>query len=476
MFFGKYHNLDVEKKGCVRYTLEHLFKILVIAFFGVVMERLLAYSTQSFNSPSLQRSKAPPSPCMDLDKLKAYHPEWVSTAVAADKARANIQSRSDEHLGSGILVGIDRLLVPAHILGAYSPDDFQVTFKCENKLRSWIQKFSCARFLEYNTGHDWCIIQLNARPDGIYPGNLVKMPSYHEDYTGKALLVHQENGVTKFSLGEIKQEDQRQAPFSCSEIQASEGSCGGCSYTPEGDLISMHLGQAMTNDKRWAVKISAIRKESAILNEKAADVPSSPAQKRLSLPPMVLLDPNFNLEGKGKHPAEILYDQNKVITTAQAKAKYKVKYKEGLTNGETRNIGLGFYIKNESNSWQHMHSEKDHPLGNPHSMSEYNDNPPKFYYVSADRLFKQWLAKQPSHVSPDIYIDNKGEETNADKAMFKLTWTKQEKQSVKAKLHIISDTDLIFKCAITIPIRQDETDEKIRSTVIERFRHNLPKK
>ncbi len=140
----------------------------------------------------------------------------------AAQSRVNVESMSrHEILGSGILVGVDRILVPLHVVGNAPATQLNLSFG-EKKCHI----YSGQEYVEHNSEKDFCIIRVNAL-DGVYPEKNCLIPEVSDTYFGEVMLAHQVNGETVFSFGETcSQRDPNESSFMSSHVKTYQGSSG----------------------------------------------------------------------------------------------------------------------------------------------------------------------------------------------------------------------------------------------------------
>lgn len=140
--------------------------------------------------------------------------------------------------GCGILIGIDRMLIPFHLISGAHPNDLQITFQQDNDQCCVILTFSVLQFVTYDARLDYCILRLAEDECGNFPGNLLDFPEVSYDrYDGAFLFASSDTMI---------QEGGGPCGISnfCSSVESMPGYSGSGYFDPWGRLFAMHLSRA----------------------------------------------------------------------------------------------------------------------------------------------------------------------------------------------------------------------------------------
>ena len=164
-------------------------------------------------------------------------PIWKQADLIACASVGQIQSNGWS-LGSGVLIGIDRVLVPAHVLAGVRSDGLQVVFHSHSHYqRYWILTF----FVDEDL--DLAILQLD-RSVGQFPGETRSFPYLNTNVPP--------NG--EFLLGSFDEQSPSSRIYESSHLGYSSNFCSfipiedGCSgsgyFNQEGHLFALHLSRS----------------------------------------------------------------------------------------------------------------------------------------------------------------------------------------------------------------------------------------
>lgn len=189
-----------------------------------------------------------PSAALEPDVLAIQRPEWAQAVAKAQNSLVQVYSASGSPIGCGILVGVDRMLVPAHVVENGCPSHFNIQFMGQTECVCYFAKFPFIQFLEVNVEYDYCLVQLGTGTDrfteGMYPGQCMGMPTLRcKHYEGQFLFAHiDEFGQYRMSIGDPCSGRQVSNRY-CAYSQTEAGSSGGAYFDQTGALFAMHSGR-----------------------------------------------------------------------------------------------------------------------------------------------------------------------------------------------------------------------------------------
>ena len=207
-----------------------LFPLKFPPFFLRSKELDMSSSTAPYNpdAPSFVESS------IACDRIP---PIWKQADLIACASVGQIQSNGWS-LGSGVLIGIDRVLVPAHVLAGVRSDSLQVVFHSHSHYqRYWILTFF------FDEALDLAILQLD-RSVGQFPGETRDFPylSTKVPPNGEFLLGsfdEQSPSSRIYESGHLRYSNN----FG-SFIPTEEGCCGSGYFNEEGHLFALHLSRS----------------------------------------------------------------------------------------------------------------------------------------------------------------------------------------------------------------------------------------
>lgn len=208
---------------------------------------------------------------------------------------------NDQNLGCGILIGIDRMLVPYHVISGTYADNLEICLQND----SHAYKFNGLKFLILNPELDFCILQLSKNEQGFWPGQLIDFPEISfQKYSGSFVFA-------RFD-GETPSTQIVQLGVSCHEshfysIVETLPGCSGSGYLePSKKLFAMHLYRStglcgINSDVRKALYLSAISSSSAEA-ESILSIPKDtpcclPAEKAICAPTFTYTNTAYVAEG-----------------------------------------------------------------------------------------------------------------------------------------------------------------------------------
>ncbi len=209
-----------------------------------------------------------PSATMYPFQLTEARPEWSSAIECASGSVAHVHSVAGDPLGCGILIGIDRLLVPAHLVEGGCTLHFKVVFPMTDGYTCFDQEFNVRQFLEVNGDLDYAIVLLDKAQTGPchgrYPGNVCPIAKLRcKHHSGQYLLVHSDaGGSTVASIGDPCVGVSSDTRY-CAYSETGPGSSGGGYFDKNGALFAMHSARVaphcgVTGLERTAVFIQDI--------------------------------------------------------------------------------------------------------------------------------------------------------------------------------------------------------------------------
>jgi len=145
--------------------------------------------------------------------------------------------------GCGVLVGIDRLFIPAHIISGSCLSDLKVLFVREDNYYCYVYSFDVARFLIIDNQLDFCILQLAPNNDGTLPGNHIPIPAIsYDQHRGEFLFARFDGDIPKVNVIPFGQACYDS--YFCSVVQTEPGSSGSGCFDQNGRLFAIHLSRS----------------------------------------------------------------------------------------------------------------------------------------------------------------------------------------------------------------------------------------
>ncbi len=365
-----------------------------------------------------------------LDYHEALHqwPHWKETIEYANRCRAQINTSGGAPLGSGILLGPDRLLIPLHLAKKHlHPRDLSVVFHVDGNAPL---SFEIAEFMNYEKSTDYCIAQLKPQ-DGHHADHWVTIPPLRDARPDEELmLVHQRDGQPVFSLSKAGKENSSNPSFQMVFSDTSPGSSGGCYFTKHNKVVLMHLGKPKVKEvshliadgKKVIDKLVVslnLMKHSSIFKRQSA-TPATPPKG--SPQPLRQFSSHELIEQEGGKPPVSdyrFYDENlEGFNGDDGKRKYRVRYTELFMKGKFRTTQEGKeseYHQNErgiriemeerldikerscnGEMWKKIEGSGCFYLGDPHPSGRYNNKgqATEFYIQVTDRFLKEQIEHQ----------------------------------------------------------------------------------
>lgn len=213
-------------------------------------------------------------------EVSSINPQLGQVVETSSQSVGTLFASDGRHIGCGLLVGIDRFLVPAHVIGGTHPSDLMVNFGLNSPIgqESFPQKFKVIQFAEVDLNFDFCILQLDLGEDGRYPGEQIPIPKFSQEASDveSFFLIHaNEKGTKVVSFGEPCPCSSKAEDF-CSINDTSEGSSGGINFDFTGNPFAMHYARSSglygSSLERKAIFLRDIFARSRILSSVPLDV------------------------------------------------------------------------------------------------------------------------------------------------------------------------------------------------------------
>lgn len=345
-------------------------------------------------------SSPPPVVNLNLAAFIQRRPKLASIASIAINCLARVLDERGQHLGCCMLIGIDRVAMPFHLLQGTCLDKLNVEFyRHHDELK--ICYVSCCKIwktLDGSEDHDWAFLQLSPIFSGYgvgdYPGHHHLIPSIVSAPVkgSEFIFAHVDNYNQRvLSLGTACSQEQFQGGF-CGYVSTQAGSSGGISFTRYG-AFGFHQRRST-----GVCGISEKAKRSFILTHVLAhwifQIPKCqplPPQSQqicfsLSTRPSVCEAP----EGRGK-PAI-----NGTLTVGKTTCKYWESFPTNASGPGPRSIQISVSRLNIT--------YKLSP--NPHDVPKYNKNQEALYREAAIAFCKMFQQNQPVPVAFNFTVYN----------------------------------------------------------------------
>lgn len=327
--------------------------------------------------------RAAASTYITLEDIKRLRPEWGAIAEIAFNSVGRI-SMGGSHLGCGVLVGIDRLLVPFHVLEGHCLDALDILFEVDSGESCYLYSCKAVALLSANRENDFCLLQVSpiCGFESMLPGNLLSIPGMSwERAFSDTLMVHvADDGSKVLSLSSpcsrFASEDL------CSYHPTTPGSSGGACFTKAG-LLAMHRARSTglcgrPASERSAILLSEIAKRCHLLALPACMRLCPPKLVKTCLPTFLRRDLCYE-EEKGGRPVI-----NGIFCLAAGKiCRYWETRPTHASGAGPR--GIRVVISPDTRSA----AELDIFLRfneNPHDFREYNKDPEPFYKAAAQAV------------------------------------------------------------------------------------------
>jgi hypothetical protein len=327
-----------------------------------------------------------------LHQLENVRRDWSDAVKHVSSSVATIKTLNCQHLGCGVLVGIDKLLVPYHVIQGMPLNQISINFNVDDAYhqRTVPQRFCVLDVHDVRSELDFCILQLSQAHGGpfnsLYPGQILPIPSQScSTHLDEFALVHaNENGEQVVSLGN-PQPCRNPGNYLCSYSGTIQGSSGGAYFDKSGQLIAIHLhGGTGSCNRNWgegrAIFLCDIIPNSPILSRPGAICQPycAPPYIPASLPRRI--ENTFCYDNhSGTIPGSYWYRGK------------KYSYCE-VTPGNSGGPGpryINFSLPNGQRALYRLIPEfGDGVLRNPHHVDDYNDKrKQKILYANAAEAF-----------------------------------------------------------------------------------------
>jgi len=311
--------------------------------------------------------------------MHEIRPDWhhVTANVSSSIGRV---CRGDTHTGCGLLIGIDRFLVPAHLVNGLCPSELQISFMLEAEQRCFPLDYPVLQILEINQSQDFCILQLGDLA-GKLPGHSLPIPQVsfraHDD---EVLFIHMDSKGYKLASIVKPYANQYGSEHLYSNAITFYGSSGGCYFDASGSFLAMHLARATDQCGLSGHERKAIFAKDIAMRSDFSRVPiCTPMQTPSSTSccaPFADIDPTcFTNEGK---PA---------INNTYGPITYYETFPGNDRGGGPRGIRITFPKERMEVSY------KFDP--NPHQVSKYNKQQ-ELLYANATATFYQLYTQNNS--------------------------------------------------------------------------------
>jgi hypothetical protein len=321
-----------------------------------------------------------------LYELEEIRKDWHDAVKNVSESVAKIIDINGQHIGCGILIGIDRLLMPAHLLNQICLNKIKVEFDLTENV-CFTQSFNALNAHEINVELDYCILQLSRAQSGpyqgYYPGERIcfPVPSFNRSID-EFLLVHtNQKGTKVVSVGQSGP-CSTWGDYLCSNIETVSGSSGGAYFDKSGALIAMHLHRLTGNCGGSDRERRAVYMADVIRNSQILSIPMNRCQPICDpLPPprcfseIVRTNECYINEGKPAVTGAIYYNT------------IKCGYWETRPrncNGEGPR-GIKIALPSRGTAFYDIEP-------NPHSCRDYNKNARPLYDNAAEVFFNQYAA------------------------------------------------------------------------------------
>lgn len=305
-----------------------------------------------------------------------YYPEPTLSQEVKQIALASIAKIRD--LGCGVLFGIDRMIVPLHVISSRCPEELSVQFSYEEQSIF----FPVLQIIAMDPVLDCAILQLGALADGSYPGNVVPFPQIScREHRGPFVLSSFDGELPSLQMGDG-------APCCdvnfCSDVWTGPGCSGGGYIDLEGRLFAIHLSRSsgacdpFTLSTTKALYLKDLVFKYPALFGRPVCTPLSPPQTTCCAPLFVSNDPCFSEEGGGPVIHFKIPSQNQVYQCWEMRSGHGGAGRRGLTvvvPGVRDKITYEFNV-------------------NPHHVKEYNKNQVALYYAAGSQFIREYEKKK----------------------------------------------------------------------------------
>jgi len=187
---------------------------------------------------------------------------WELAHTRARESVGKLRNKDGQPLGCGILIGVDRLLVPYHVIEGDCPENLSAFFTKNDSTTCCTRLCPVLRFLVVDDQLDFAILQLSKGDCNFYPGEDFNIPDIsHQDNPGAFVLgrFDQDEPVSEYISGG---EPCYDGEF-CSFANTDHGCSGSGYFDREGNLFAMHLSRSSglcgdDSQQRRAISLSKI--------------------------------------------------------------------------------------------------------------------------------------------------------------------------------------------------------------------------
>jgi hypothetical protein len=227
----------------------------------------------------------------------SFSPEVKSLALCST---AKVFAKGDA-LGCGVLIGIDRLIVPLHVISPRCPEELTVLFSPDALLYSLA--FKVLDFVVRDSTLDWAVLQLGKDVCGRFPGNYLPIPKISDQvHQGPFLFSSFDQKFPSVSEGEG---ESCSLENFCANVITSSGSSGGGYFDSEGNLFAIHLSRSsglcapLGPFQKKALYLKDCISRCSVIFKMAVCCPICPPKESPSCAPVFFSpDPCFIEEGK----------------------------------------------------------------------------------------------------------------------------------------------------------------------------------
>lgn len=257
--------------------------------------------------------------------LSATEARWKKISDFAKSCTGKI-TIGDEHLGCGILIGIDRVLTPRHVVANIDPGRLKIAFSIEDDQHCYFPSFNISMI--HAIYSQFVVLQLSPNIHNRHAGTIIPFPEMSSVIHQGEFLFSSFRGnapETTIKDGSPCREPDSFVQF-CSTIPSHNGDCGSGYFDSNGRLFGMHISRSsgmctLSEEVREAVFLRNIRNSSQI----AQKILSAPVCTPLCPPthfPLPVsnapsLGPCFIEEGDGRKRELIPISANGITYYAQ---------------------------------------------------------------------------------------------------------------------------------------------------------------
>ncbi len=226
-----------------------------------ILSKILSPFTSLFEAP------LPAKKTFYVDQLFSIKADWVPAVIHASQSVGQVYTANGSFLSCGLLVGVDRIILPLHALSGICLSDIRINF--------WKTTHSCCyhyvfevhnNAIEIRQDEDVCILQIRCDIRGELPGNYLTIPQISQiPNDNNFFFLHVIDGRLAVGFGDQCGGSSFRRHF-CSTTVTSPGSSGGI-YFDRGGITSfaMHLekssGLCGGVDQKYGVALSEICKK-----------------------------------------------------------------------------------------------------------------------------------------------------------------------------------------------------------------------